>query len=187
MKNFKDYLTESKKMYSFKVKFAGELPEGFKENFKTRLERCGVKTFEQTGKTPIQSLPLDFPEMTNSEVTMFDVVFEYPVTAPEIAKELTEMNMNPNSFRVRGAGEPSEEEQVQVAEEPSGKAVLDDANYAETGKIKHKDFFGDEFNKGFLKDLQKLAKERNKEEGKGEYKLPKAKQDKAGAKSALGS
>jgi hypothetical protein len=187
MKNFKEYLLESKKVYAFKIKVAGELPKNFKEDLKTRLTRCNIKTFEETGRTPIQSLPQDFPEMTNSEVTMFDVVFEYPVTSPEIEKELTEMQMNPASFRVRGLGEPTEIEQVQSLEEPSGKAFLDDANYSETGKIKHKDYFGDEFNKGFLKDLQKLARERSKEEGKGEYKFPKAKQDKAGAKSTLGS
>jgi hypothetical protein len=193
MKNFKEYLLESKKVYAFKIKVAGELPENFKEDLKTRLTRCSIKTFEETGRTPIQSLPLDFPEMTNAEVTMFDVVFEYPVTSPEIEKELTEMQLNPASFRVRGLGEPTEVEQVQSLEEPSGKALLADSNYSEAAKIKHKDFFGDEFNRGFLKDLEKLSKERKKELGQGKNKpdvlgtAPKSKQDKAGAKSAMGS
>jgi L-2-hydroxyglutarate oxidase LhgO len=42
MKTFKEYLTESKKVYSFKVKVAGELPEKFQEGLTTRLGRCGV-------------------------------------------------------------------------------------------------------------------------------------------------
>lgn len=187
MKSFKEYLAESKKLYSFKVKVAGELPEGFAADLKSRLDRCGLKTLEETAKTPIQQVPLDFPELKNVEVRIFDVVCEYPITAPEISKELTEMGMDPCCFRVRGAGEPTEVEQVQAMTEPSGEAVLSDSEYKEAAKIKHKDYFGDDFNKSFLKDLSKTAKERMKEEGKGEYKLPKAKQDKAGAKSAMGS
>jgi hypothetical protein len=187
IKTFKEYLSESKKLYSFKVKIAGELPEDFTNTFKMRLDRCGLKTLEETAKTPIQQVPLDFPELKNMEVRVFDVVCEYPVTAPEIGKELQEMGMDPACFRVRGAGEPSEVEQLQAMTEPSGEALLSDMEYKEAGKIKHKDYFGDDFNKGFLKDLAKAAKERVKEEGKGEYKLPKAKQDKEGAKSAMGS
>ena len=74
-----------------------------------------------------------------------------------------------------------------VDNEPSGKALLADSNYKETTNAKHKDYFGDDFNKGFLKDLDKVAKARKKEGVQTEYKLPKAKTDKAGAKSALGS
>jgi hypothetical protein len=72
--------------------------------------------------------------------------------------------------------------------EPTGEALLDENDLdASNTKIKHKDYFGDEFNKGFLKDLSKTAKQQKKENGQGEYKLPKAKTDKAGAKSAMGS
>jgi len=38
MKTFKEYLTESKKVYSFKIKVAGEVPEKFEENLKSRLD-----------------------------------------------------------------------------------------------------------------------------------------------------
>jgi ABC-type phosphate/phosphonate transport system substrate-binding protein len=40
MKPFTEYLAESKKIYNFKVKVAGELPEAFQENLKTALDRC---------------------------------------------------------------------------------------------------------------------------------------------------
>jgi len=188
MKTFKEYLTESKKVYSFKVKVAGELPEKFQEGLKARLGRCGVMTVEKLNTTPIQESPLDFPELKNMEVTMFEVICEYPVTSPEIAVDIKGMGIDEGCFRVRGSNEPTEQEQVLAAAEPSGDALLgeNDLDQGNT-KIKHKDYFGDDFNKSFLKDLAKTAKERAKEEGKGEYKLPKAKQDKAGTKSALGS
>lgn len=184
MKNFKEYLAESKKIYSFKIKVAGELPENFQENLKSRLDRCKIATFEKLSTTPIQKLPLDFPTMENCEVTIFEVVCEYPITAPEIIVDVKEMGLSEDSFKVRGSSEPTEIEQALMTEEPSDTVLL---TTTDSTKIKHKDYFGDDFNKSFLKDLEKTAKARKKEDGQGEYKLPKGKTDKAGTKSALGS
>ena len=189
MKTFKEYLVENKKVYSFKIKVAGELPENFQKRLKNVLDRCGVMTLEKVNTTPIQESPLDFPELKNKEVHVFEVICEYPVTAPEIAKDIKEMGIDEACFRVRGSGEPSEQDQALLDNEPTGEALLDDSEYSEKGptKIKHKDYFGDDFNKNFLKDLAKSAKQRQKDGNQVEYKLPKSKQDKAGAKSALGS
>lgn len=186
MKTFKEYLAESKKVYSFKVKVAGELPENFQKNLKNQLAEHGVITLEKLATTPIQETPLDFPEMKNCEVHVFEVICEYPVTSPELVHDIKCMGLDECCFRVRGSGEPSEQDQITATDEPSGEALLDEVEYKDT-KVKHKDYFGDDFNKGFLKDLEKAAKARNKEDGVGEYKLPKGKQDKAGVKSALGS
>lgn len=187
MKTFKDYLTESKKVYNFKIKVAGELPENFEKDIKERLERCKVASFSKVTETPIQALPLDFPDHPNSEVTVFEVVCEYPVTSPEISADIKEIGIPESCFRVRGSNEPTEQEQVLAQAEPSGEALLADSQYKDSPKVAHKDYFGDDFNKGFLKDLSKAAKERTKEGNQVEYKLPKVKQDKAGAKSAVGS
>ena len=188
MKNFKEYLTESKKVYSFKVKVAGELPEKFQEGLTTRLGRCGVMTVKKLTTTPIQESPLDFPELKNMEVTVFEVICEYPVTSPEIAEDIKCMGVEEAHFRVRGSNQPSEQEQVLANDEPSGEALLDEIDLDKNvGKVKVKDYFGDDFNKSFLKELSKTAKQQKKDNGQGEYKLPKNKQDKEGAKSAVGS
>jgi hypothetical protein len=188
MKTFREYLAESKKIYSFKVKVAGDIPEHFEKDLKERLEKHKVITFAKMKTTPVQKTPLDFPELANKEVTTFDVVLEYPVTAPEISADIKDMGLEESCYRVRGSGEPSEIDQLSLAEEPSGEPLLDEMDMDKgNGKIDHKDYFGNDFNKSFLKDLSKTAKDRKKEEGKGEYKLPKAKEDKAGKKSAIGS
>jgi hypothetical protein len=187
MKTFKEYLTESKKVYNFKIKVAGELPEDFEKNLKEKLDRCKVATFQKVTETPIQALPLDFPDHPNMPVTIWEVICEYPITAPEIVNDLRETGIPESCFRVRGANEPSEQEQILAQVEPSGESVLNDVQLKDAPKVNHKDYFGDDFNKGFLKDLAKAAKERVKDGGQAEYKLPKAKQDKAGAKSAIGS
>ena len=170
MKTFKEYLAESKKVYSFKVKVAGELPENFADRLKSSLECHKVATFENMGTTPIQKMPLDFPEKTNCEVTVFEVVTEYPVTAPEIAIRVKALGVHDNDFRVRGSNEPTEADQVIMQAEKSDKALLDDPLYKEQPKIKHKDYFGADFNKGFLKDLEKAAKARKKELGQKDIK-----------------
>lgn len=189
MKTFKEYLSESKKVYSFKIKVAGDIPEGFETRLKERLDRCKVLTFDKVTTTPVQKVPLDFPTLTNKEVSIYEVVTEYPITAPEISVDIQSIGLKEECFRVRGSNEPTEQEQVHLTaeEKESATALLSDSQYKEAADVKHKDYFGDDFNKSFLRDLQKAAKERCKEEGKGEYKLPKAKEDKAGAKSTLGS
>jgi hypothetical protein len=188
MKSFKQYLTESQKVYSFKVKIAGELPEKFQEGLKTRLDRCKVMTIEKITTTPIQKLPLDFPNMENKEVHIFEVICEYPITAPEISQDIKHMGIDEGCFRVRGSSEPSEEDQVMLNSDTKNEALLSETDLDKnTGKVKHKDYFGDDFNKSFLKDLEKSAKARKKDQGQTEYKLPKAKIDKAGTKSPMGS
>ena len=188
MKTFKEYLTESKKVYNFKVKVAGDLPENFEKRLKTHLDVCGVMKLEKIQTTPVQSLPLDFPTLKNCEVHIYEVICEYPITAPQITSSIKEIGLDESAFRVRGSGEPSEVEQLTMDNEPSGESLLDENDLDKgLGKIKHKDYFGDDFNKGFLKDLAKAAKERTKEGVNVEYKLPKGKTDKTGAKSAIGS
>lgn len=183
MKSFKEYLTESKKTYSFKIKVAGDLPENFVKTVKEYLGYCKAALVEKS-KTPIQSQPLDFPELSNVEVHVFEVVCEYPTTTPQIVERLKCL-VPESHLRVRNGSDPAEAERAEFDMESSGEAILEEPEYQD--KIKAKDYFGDEFNKSFLKDLSKAAKERNKEEDKGEYKLPKAKEDKAGVKSAVGS
>jgi hypothetical protein len=192
MKSFREYLAESKKVYSFKIKVAGEIPENFEDRLKERLERCKLATFSKVSTTPVQKVPLDFPNLSNMEVTVYEAVCEYPITSPEIANEVKDMGVKEECFRVRGSGEPSEIEQIESDTEKTG-SVLVDSEYKDSVKVAHKDYFGNDFNKSFLKDLQTTAKQRKKELGQDKGKpdvlgtAPKMKQDKAGAKSAIGS
>lgn len=192
MKTLKEYLTENKKVYSFKVKVAGDIPENFQEGLKKSLEKYQIVTLEKM-TTPIQENPMDFPELTNKEVTIYDLVVEYPITAPEISNFVKDMGVAEECFRVRGSSEPSEYEQLGMDDDPSGSALLNDPYYKESTAVKHKDYFGADFNKNFLKELAKAAKERTKELGQDKAKpdvlgeAPNLKTDKAGAKSAIGS
>ncbi len=191
MKTFKEYLAESKKMWSFRIKVAGELPEGFQSTVKDRLQKFGCTRFEKTAQTPIQKNALDFPQLENIEVSVFELETAYPVTPPEIANVVKSCDLIKEEYvLVRYTTE--ELEQI-VDTTKDSKSLLTDPNYTEVAKIKHKDYFGDDFNKGFIKELEKASKARKKELGHDKGKpdvlgsAPKAKEDKAGAKSAIGS
>ena len=195
MKSFKEYLTESKKTYSLKVKVAGELPETFADDLKARLDNRGIITFEQMKTTPVQDVPHDFPTLKNMEVHTFDVMTEYPVTTSEIEKEIFEMGCcQEGYYKVRNSASPTEIDQITAGSKADYEgALLHDNEYKDGMPVKHKEYFGDDFNKDFLKSLSKEAKERNKELGHDKLKAdiyqdtPKLKQDKAGVKSPVGS
>ena len=180
MKTFKEYLTENKKSYPFRLKVAGDLPENFVNGLKDCIGSVNPAIIEKS-KTPIQASPLDFPELHNMEVHVFEVVCEYPITAPEIAEHVK--NFVPESnFRIRNGGDAVEVEHNTFDPEPSGESVLEEPY---NDKIKHKDYFGADFNKNFLKDLSKAAKQRTKDGVNAEYKINKQKTDKAGSTSPM--
>ena len=53
MKAFKEYLTESKKTYKFKVRVAGDLPENFADKLDRSLTKFEVISVSTGKKTPI--------------------------------------------------------------------------------------------------------------------------------------
>jgi hypothetical protein len=174
MKSFKEYLTENQKTYSFKVKVAGSVPEKFVETVKSRLEKYGCSKFSQVGTTPIQATAMDFPELCNVEVTMFEAECAYPVTPPEILMAIrNSVSISETHIRVRNTREAEELDALALDNEQStkkSKALLDDPSYKEAEKIKSKNYFGDDFNKALLKDLQKTAKQRKKDLGQKDAK-----------------
>jgi hypothetical protein len=190
MKSFKQYLTEHKKLYSFKVKVAGTLPENFQEQLGRLLEKYEVKVLTKM-TTPVQESPLDFPQLINREVHIYDLALEYPITAPEVATFVRMLGVTEDVFRVRNSSEPIEYEQAIRDEILNPDGLLNDSLYGEAPQVEHKNYFGNEFNTGFLKELADTAGKIRKENKSGcrmsEYKLPEPKQDKAGMSSAIGS
>ena len=54
MKSFKEYLTESKRVYEFKVKIAGNCPKDCASQIKTALSQFHVESCSAGKSTPIQ-------------------------------------------------------------------------------------------------------------------------------------
>lgn len=164
MKTFKEYLTESQKHYDFKIKIAGDMAPEKEAALKTCLERFVTNNFKKSGKTPIQELPLDFPNVKNMEVSIYEVSLGYPTTQHELIEYVSQaLNINRSHVVVRRPGEPSEEYQT-PAEKRTG-ALLDDPDYKEAPNAKFEDYYGDKYNSGFVKELNDILKLQRRERG----------------------
>ena len=166
MKNFKEYLQESamQKKYDFRVKVAGNFTSEQETKLKSMLERFQVNAFKKVGTTPIQALPLDFPQVKNCEVNIYEVSLDYPTTQQELTEYLsTGLEVSKQRLVVRRPGEPSEEYQ-QVEEKREG-ALLNDAEYKESPNANFEDFYGTKYNSGFVKELNDLLKLERKARG----------------------
>ena len=112
MKSFKEYLTESKKTYDFRIKIAGDLPEGADSMMKTALEKYGVENYKKLASTMVQEHPLDFPQLKNMSVNVFETSLNYPTTQEVLRDYLCDyLDINHSQLKVKKPGEPTEEYQ----------------------------------------------------------------------------
>ena len=109
MKNFADYLTESKKTYEFKIGIAGDRPDGCEDMIETGLQKFGITKMSAGKKTPIQERPLDFPQLENTDVVYYEVELTYPTTVQVLQEYLGSVCSVPQShIIVRNPNEPQE-------------------------------------------------------------------------------
>jgi hypothetical protein len=164
MKSFKEHLTESKKTYPFKVKIAGVITTEQEATLKSLLDKYKVVEFKKSGRTPVQSLPLDFPRHRNVEVNIYEVTVDYPVTGHELMSYLGNgLQINEQNIVVRNPGEPQEE--YQNAPEKRAGALLNDSNYSEHPKVNSEEYYGDKYNLSLVKALNDDLKAKRKERG----------------------
>ena len=158
MSTFKDYLTESVKSYDFKIKIAGEPKDIDKNRLETALQKFEVTKMSAGKSTPIQSLPLDFPALSNESVTIFDVTTSYPASVREMREYIADyMKVAPAMIVVRKPNEPTEEyqEQMQVAKNSEYKNKLNDVEMKDSPKVNAEDFHSSKANMSLLKELLK--------------------------------
>lgn len=109
MKSFVDHLVESEKRYEFKIRVAGELPEGFEDRLENNLKKYDLISLSQGKKTPIQETPMHFPNLQNMEVTHFDAAVRYPTVAEHLKKYLADYcSVNEKFIQVTSANSPLE-------------------------------------------------------------------------------
>jgi hypothetical protein len=152
MKSFKEYLTESKKIYEFKIKIAGDLPPGFEKDVKLGLDKFDVQSISKPKRTPIQESPIDFPNVKFSEVSVFDVALNYPTTSQVVKEALAQaIRVSESKILVRTLGEESEAVlNATSMMVPDGKDALLGTDYE---KSDNQELVGDKRVMSFLKDL----------------------------------
>jgi len=166
MKSFKEHLQEGlqAKKHEFRVKVAGKFSTEQETKLKSMLERYQVNAFKKVGVTPIQALPLDFPQVKNCEVNIYEVTLDYPTTQQELTEYLTSgLEVSRQNLVVRRPGEPSEEYQQESPKREG--ALLQDPDYKEAGSPQFEDYYGDKYNSGFVKELNDILKLQRKARG----------------------
>jgi hypothetical protein len=193
MKSYKEYLTESKQTYDFKIKIAGDCPKDCSMLIKRALSKFQVENCSSGKSTPIQETQSDFPEQKNIGVTVFDVSTHYPATSIEVSTLVAEhCNMSQGSVKVRNLKEQEEEELNNANAEATGESLLAKEELEEVDGQK---LVGDKHNMSLLKELTKNKKELEQYKGVNDKLLAKkAPTEKAGkaektpaSKSVLGS
>ena len=168
MSTFKDYLTEATKSYDYKIKVAGDPKEIDKNALETALQKFDLAKMSAGKSTPIQSVPLDFPALSNEQVTIFDVTTNYPESPRVMHEYLSDILRIPAThIVVRKPGEPTEQYQadMETAKTSEYRTKLQDIEYSEHAKIKPEDFHSKEANMSLLKELLK-DREENKDQPK---------------------
>jgi hypothetical protein len=169
MSTFKDYLSESSKSYGYKIKVAGTLADDFASKLESALAKFEVSNMSAGKKTPIMTLPLDFPALSNEQVTIFDVTTNYPASSNVMKEYLSDILRVPATHMVvKKPGEPTEEYQdnMQVAQKSEYANKLQDIEYKDAPKVNAEDFHSTKANMGLLKELLKDRQE-NKDHPKG--------------------
>lgn len=172
MKRFLDYLIESEedKKYSFKIKIAGPLPENCEDCMEAALEKYKVSRFTKGKSTPIQETLLDFPEIKNAEMTVFEAEVDYPATSAVVLELVSSATgIGKDCFRVRTPQEEANwevehEHDLQKEDKKKDNKPLLTQDYESS---KSQDLVGDKHVTGFLKGLMKDRKEATAGQYKG--------------------
>lgn len=160
MKKFTDYLTEAKKEYEFRLKFAYEVNDAFLDKLEMALSKYNVLKVGKMSKTILQKQRLDFNHLPPCEVYIIDVTVEYPTTDSRMKNYLCNaLGISQSMMVVRNKNHP-EEIMAELDEKEEGKvkdASLLDSDYP---VYDQEDYYGDEYNKKMVDD--ELAKRKEK-------------------------
>lgn len=158
MKNFADYLTESKKTYDFKIGVAGELPENFEDMLETSLQKYGCSNIAAGKTTPIQERPLDFPQLENCEATYFEISCTYPTTSQVLQEYIGQCcGVKQSHIIVRNPNEPQELYQ----EETSSDVYVAKLTVEELEGESAQESVGEDRVMNLLKELETARKEQS--------------------------
>ena len=164
-KTFIEYLSESKKDYNYVLKLAVmEVSDDHLDMLEVALKKYELKSASSFRKTPIQECPMDFPSVKNTPVHSCDIVLGYPASLDFLKTYIcNSLNISPALVAVYTKDDPRQVEMDLYAKRTSDeykdkyKTALGN-DYEETGD---RDLYGEKYNTDFLKELNRVAKERN--------------------------
>jgi len=168
MKTLKEYLAESVKEYSYKVKILGEVEDGMMDTIENELKRYDLKTISSPTKTIFQKQPLDFDEGVSGEVNIASFTTGLPLSKDTVRDRIAhQLGITERYIKIRSENDPLEYDLVDNnvdTEIVVGKSNPEDAalnNDYPADEHKAEDYHGNEFNTKFMNELMKLVKDRD--------------------------
>jgi len=154
MKLFTEYLNEAKKTYDFRVKIANtELDAGALTKLETALGEFELSSISKAKRLPIQAHPRDYPSMGPCEVSIFEIVLDYPATDQQVRQAIsTRADIPLANILVIPRNAPEllmRDAEHEEAESDKKEAILTQDLPAD----KQVPAYGDEYNKTMLKAL----------------------------------
>jgi hypothetical protein len=178
MKQLKDYLSESfNKEYGYRVKIAADCGADHMDRLEGALQKYNLVSATAWKRTPIEENPTEFVRhkgvSITSEVCSTDVILKYPVNERILEVWLAvNMGLDHNRVLVYGVKEPRRMEADNAAERTKYNkdrtvtekdALLnneDQTHYEMQNEDLDFATFGEEYNKQFLEELQKIRAEK---------------------------
>ena len=129
MKHFRDYLIESERTYSYRIKFAGDVPSEFLKPFKAKLDQFDPVKLGDVKTTPIQARTPDFPAFANERMSTMDVEFRYPAIDAQIRQIAQLLGMDPNRVLMQTPNYSDNNEEERTDIEDQNQDLLTDTDY----------------------------------------------------------
>lgn len=181
MKSFKEYLTESKKVYEFRVKIVKNVPKDCVKQLKEALSEYDPASISEGNSAPISKHYHDFPEHKNVSMTVFDVVLNYPANTVQVQSAVAaKLGIPHNEVKVHSLAEERELAINHAHDEKSGKYIIG----TDYESVDHQDLVGEEYKMKFLKDIQSMSRGLEEVSGVNDELFPKAPKGKAQAEQS---
>jgi len=177
MKKFSEYLAESIRNYKYTVKLAFKPDNETMDKIERALAKYNIVNISAPRSLPIQRIDKDFPGINNPETYVFEVEVSYPAPAEFVRHTIANMGFAFEQVAVLSAahmksveaeedaiaansGEEAllmkdytndQEEKISSASDEERTILMRDSGEQHTKKLSA-DFFGDEYNKQFVKN-----------------------------------
>lgn len=129
MKTLRQYISETEKKYGFRAKLAAELTNEQMESLKKALARWNLEAISEPKRLPVSEDHTGFLHLKATEISMVDIVIQYPATPAEVQAaihESTQISMS----RILVLTPNQEVLAAPIAPEAEGQAILE-KNYPE--------------------------------------------------------
>lgn len=165
-KSFINYVAETKTEYKYVLKFAvNEMTDVMVDKLEAGLAKYDLKSASAFRKTPIQESPLDFPNVKNTAVFICDLSLGYPSSLDFLRIYICNcVGISPACLAVYSENDPRQIETDLYVDRnsPDYKKKYKTRLGSDYEEVKGaaEETYGATYNATFLKELEKVRKER---------------------------